>query len=175
MKGTNKRKLVSIVIATCLLLAPSVILVGCSDNSVLSQYNYTEDADMIQLSNWQFTSGVANNEITVDFADSDVVVCCSSDSYGFWQDNSYSSSVNIAVGEAVCWNMACSGTAGDSECIDIRLYSGDNVVAFAVVEATLGDDGIYNATVVKSVTFTKQNGQYQNITDSQVDEIIASL
>ncbi len=175
MKVVKKFKLVSIVIAMCLLLVPSVMLVGCSDNSVLSQYNYTEDADMVTLSNWQFTSGVANNEITVDFADSDVVVCCSSDSYGFWQDNSYSNSVSIAVGEAVSWNMACSGTAGDSTNIEVRLYSGDNVVAFAVVEATLGDNGIYNATVVKSVTFTKQNGQYQSITDSQVDEIIASL
>ena len=159
-----KRK---IAVLMLLLLVGTLAFCGCDGKLV------EKDEQIVELSIWSFTSGLANNRITVRHTEENAKFELSVDYGRFWNEatNSFVKTATVNNGETVSWTD--SNDVKTNAFIKIVAKVDDNIVGYAVVRVYQGDyTADYRAEVLKSATFPKVNNQYQEVTQAQVEEKI---
>ena len=162
-----------IVVVCLLLLVCSVALCAC-DGNVLE-----EDAELVELSTWFFTSGVPNNLIKMKHSDPNAVFQLTADEGEFYEGGGeWSQTVTRNNGELATWQ---NFESIDCAYVDVIVTVDDNIVGYAVIKITYttvylpqyeAETKEYGAEVIKSVVFPKMNGEYQKITQKQVESKI---
>ena len=148
------------------LLLGALGLAGCSD------IQESNAKDMVELKTWFFTSGVPNNIIELHSDDEDVTFTCKTYGGRFWYD---SQEATVSAGDFVSWYD--NQYDGEYDYVDIVAHDGEHIVGYAVVKITIMDysapTGWHTAEVLKAVTFPKQLGKYQDVSERQVKKLIA--
>ena len=160
-----KRRAITIIVL--ILIMVSVLFCGC--NKLVEV-----DEEMVELSVWHFTSGVANNLITVKYSDANAIFEISVDQGNLWTTGArYLQTVTVNNGDTVRWHEFDQEWGyQDIELAyaDIIVKVDDNIVGYAVVKITKVDNTLsYDAEIIKSSTFPKVDGQYQKVTQKQVE------
>ena len=152
------------VIFCLLLLACSVALCACDGNLV------EEEGTLVELSTWFFTSGVPNNLIEVKHSDPNAKFQLTADNGEFYEGGGeWAQSVTRDNGEVATWQ--CFSSEIKLAYVDVIVRVGDDIVGYAVIkisqhaESTLS----YDAKVVKSIVFPKVAGEYQKVSQKQIE------
>lgn len=124
------------------------MLLGCADNTEKTA------ADMIELTNWQFTSGVPNNAITVHSENERYVFDCTVDNGQFWSysEQKYVTEVELNP-EETTWGLDNGETSGDF--ISITINDSNGVCGYAVI-AVSQTDSDYSAEIIKFALFDEE-------------------
>lgn len=160
-----KRRAITIIVL--ILIMVSVLFCGC--NKLVEV-----DEEMVELSVWHFTSGVANNLITVKHSDTNAIFEISVDKGNLWTTGArYLQTVTVNNGDTVRWHefdQEWGYQYIELAYADIIVKVDDNIVGYAVVKITKVDNTLsYDAEIIKSSTFPKVDGQYQKVTQKQVE------
>ena len=160
-----KRRAITIIVL--ILIMVSVLFCGC--NKLVEV-----DEEMVELSVWHFTSGVANNLITVKHSDANAIFEISVDKGNLWTTGArYLQTVTVNNGDTVRWHefdQELGYQYIELAYADIIVKVDDNIVGYAVVKITKVDNSLsYDAEIIKSSTFPKVDGQYQKVTQKQVE------
>lgn len=155
----------SIIIVGLILIMVSVLFCGCNGRIV------EVDEEMVELSTWHFTSGVANNLITVNHSDANAIFEMRVDKGALLSKSSKEYDTKIIVNNGVTsrWDPIGVVEAFESAYMDVIAKVDDNIVGYAVVRICSDNALGFSAEVVKSVTFPQVNGQYQTVTQKQVE------
>lgn len=154
-----------------------MMLCGCNgDNWGVKNDNLVEEnADFVELNTWFFTSDVPNNVIETVYNEPGASFELSVDKgkFLFSIDNHYVlfQQATLGPGETIYWTTE-SDNIIDIAYADVIVKVRNNVIGYAVIKITNPDGSPYNynATIVKSVAFPKVNGEYQKVTQEQVEK-----
>lgn len=152
-----------IVIVCILLLVCSVTLCACDGNIV------EENAKFVELSTWHFTSGVPNNLIRVKHSNPNAKFQLTTDKGKFVEYPDWPQTVTLDNDDIISWQ----GLDGkiDLAYVDIIVTIDDNIVGYAVIQIVRHRENLlyYDAAVVKSVVFPQVDGQYQKVSQKQIE------
>lgn len=136
-------------------------------------------SDMIELHTWHFTSGIRNNAIKVKHTDNTVFECTVDKGYLVISNDDSGKNVIIESDETIYWTPYDDklATWTDLAYVQIVLKDEDNIIGYAIIEIKQNPEyGLnYDAEILKSVVFPKVNGQYQSITEEDVNTAMASI
>lgn len=135
----------------------------------------TEAEDMIELHTWKSTSGIPNNVILVKHSSEYAIFECVVDNGMLWLlGPQYEKKLSVKPNESFRWQSDSLGT--EHAFIDIVVRIDDNIVGYAVIKI-ISTTSVYahSASILKSVIFSKVDGEYQNITENQVKSKIEKI
>lgn len=136
-------------------------------------YYEVEINDMIELHTWHFTSGVPNNAIVVKYADHNAIIECVVDNGQFGFSADAPKSLTVEPEEVFYWQP---NEKVEKAFVNIRIKIDENIVGYAIVKIEQKSQSVeYTASVLRSAVFPKINGNFQNITTLQVDNIINEI
>lgn len=150
------------------------------------------DKDMIKLNSWIDTGAISTsqvNHITLTGEEGSEFVCSTSSNDAYKEGNfwyyapavAYGTSITVSSGTTVYWSCLFYDDTGmqivENETIWLEFVNRKNtdIIGYAVVRVDKISDYHYNAEVVKAVTFPKVNGEYQAVTEEQVNQLIDSI
>ena len=156
-----------LVAAVCVVLLLSFVALCACETDIVE-----EDAELVELTTWRFTSGVPNNLIEVKHSDPNAKFQLTADKGEFYEGGGeWSQTVMRNNGELATWQ---STWEVELAYVDVVVKVDDNIVGYVVIKIMQDEVYIadYHAEVVKSVAFPKVDGQYQKISQKQVDKKI---
>lgn len=151
---------------------------ACSQNNGFVEVS-TEA--LIELHTQDFTDSVHNNAILLKYQEENVVFDCSVDNGYLLGASSITKALSVASNNTIYWepyNPASSlpASAYERDFIEIIVKNDGNIIGYAVIEIVQKDTHFnYTASISKSVLFPKIEGEYQNITQKQVSDIIEKI
>ena len=126
---------------------------------------------MIVLITWLPTSGVPLTLIEVK-GEEDSIFEISAANGEFWESSTrtYKQLVQVKSSKSVRWQF----DTPESTYIDVTEWLNDNAIGYGVIEVTFNESqsGNYEASVIKSVRFSKNKGKYPKVTKNQVKALI---
>ena len=143
-----------------------------------------EEAELVELSHWHFTSGMMPNRIIMKHPDENVVFYCTVDNGHFRTTGHYvpTKNINMHSGEFTYWADFEKGVDGQylgqvfHAFIEIVLILEENIIGYALIEAyKKPTDSTCNAILLKSVFFPQINGEYQNVSEEYVKTEIEKI
>ena len=151
----------------------SVLFCGC--NKLVE----VED-EIVELSTWFFTSGVANNLITVEHSDANAIFEITVDKGCFLHigTQGYVQTLTVNNGDTVRWQeFTPEGVYEKFEIAYVEIIAkvDDKIVGYAVIKISPENGLSFNAEIVKSAIFPKVDGQYQKVTQKQVEAKINAV
>lgn len=147
-----------------------------------------KDSDMIAFDMWgdYVVSTIEINKITLTGEDGSEFICSTSTgdvySEGKFLLNTHSdgTSVTVSSGSTIYWDYRVYDEEGMQLVQNDRIWlefinqKDSHIVGYAVVRVDKIADYNYQPTVVKSVTFPKAGGKYQEVTTEQVAQLMRS-
>jgi len=158
------------IMALGVLLIMVFTFAGCSEKNFIE----IETEDMIELHTWFFTSGVPNNAIVLKHENKNIVFECSVDNGDLKAlSTQYMKNLNANSGDIIYWKP---DTIIEQAFVDIVLKSEDYIVGYAVIEILQDTSSVdHTASVLKSVLIPKIDGEYQKVTEKQVETAIEKI
>ncbi|MCH5164230.1 MAG: hypothetical protein J1F36_04360 [Clostridiales bacterium] len=148
-----------------------------------------QDADIIELHTWHFTSGGWSNAIVLKYSDDRVVYECGADKgsfivVGYSNTQPYEAVKRPIItmpGETIYWDHY---EPDIKKVIDVDLAYADfilkldnKIIGYAVIKITPEDGGylVYNAEILKAKVFKNLLGQYTDVTEEYVTSLIEQV
>ena len=143
-------------------------LCGCNRGTEIIE----QDAgNIVELSNWFFTSGVPNNVIRIVYSNEDTSFHCYVNDGVFWieSDQQYAKDAVIRTNESLYWHPMDMNSDHRQIYVDIVMRENDHYTGYVIIEIEPdGTSGDYRAEVIKSTEYPQINGTFQSITEEQV-------
>lgn len=171
---------IGVMAATC--------FAGCASEN---QFGLREknDENMVKLASWGLVaSTVEVNKIALTGEEGSEFVCSTSSNdpqeEGVFILNIRSSaaSVTVSSGSSVYWSNVfyddenyMSTAQKDTIWLEFINRKDSHTIGYAVVKVIKIDEIRYEAEVMKSVTFPKSEGKYQDVTNEQINRLIADV
>lgn len=175
-----------------LLMIPMFVFFGaCNAGNKIREEN---DESMVKLNSWIDTIAISTaqvNQITLTGEEDSEFVCSTSSNNAykegnFWyyapadaSDKSiYGTSITVSSGTTVYWSFLHYDETemhiAENETIWLEFINrkDSQIIGYAVVRVDKITDYHYKAEVVKAVAFPKVNGEYQTVTEKQVNRLI---
>ncbi len=165
----NTMIITSVLIVGVILILGLVAMCGCNDKIV------EKNEEIVELNSWFFTSGIPNNAIKLKHPEENVKFELKADNGVFWivDTQEYLQMATVNNGDTVYWHLADNDKQFEITYVDIIAKIDDNVVGYAVVKIFKDNNSSdYEAELLKSVVFPRVGGEYQQVTQDQVDERI---
>lgn len=129
----------------------------------------------IPLDYYDFTmSSVSGIPLILYYPNNKAIFKCIINSGSFKYD-SQESNRNAYSGELVFWCPNESKESTNKAYVDIIVKEDNYIVGYAVIEITKDNAITFVPKLLKASIFPKQNGEYQNITETQVKMLINSI
>lgn len=130
------------------------------------------------MENWFFSSGVPNYIIRFIYENENTVFNCRVErgAFGVKGAQKYEKEITVNAGECLYWNPIALYSGVKEIYVDILMEENGNFVGYVIIKIERIDDtGDYRAEVVKSTVFPKIEGEYQPITEAQVEKKIKEI
>lgn len=182
----NTRRLLSLFL---LIIPMFILLFGCNPKNEFG-IREKNDKNMVKLDRWGDTSGISLtlvNDITLTGEEGSEFSCSigSGDTkeagtflFGIHHDVT---SATVSSGTTIYWFCQYSdGTEShiskaETVWLEFINRKDSQIIGYVVVKVNRIADFHYEPEVVKAVTFPKVNGKYQEVTDEQVNQLIAEI
>ncbi len=177
-----------ILISLGCIVSACALFTACSS---VNEFGLREakDSDMVAFEMWgdNVVSTIEINRITLTGEEGSEFICSTStgDMYseGKFLLNTHSdgTSVTVSSGSTIYWSYRVYDeeemhlVQNDRIWLEFINQKDSHIVGYAVVRVDKIADYNYEPTVVKSVTFPKEDGEYQAVTMEQVAQLMSNL
>ncbi|HCC36231.1 MAG TPA: hypothetical protein DEQ14_00665 [Treponema sp.] len=134
-----------------------------------------EEADMIELKTWFFTSGVLNNLIMVKHPNENVIFECKANNGEFFHytpNGSRFKNLSVPSGGGLSWQPS---SVIENDFVEIVVKLEESIIGYAVIGIDQQGGLNYDAVVIKSVLFPQIDGKNQNISEEYVKAAIEKV
>lgn len=147
---------------------------GCNGSKLVE-----ENADFVEVSAWNVIISSYPNRIMPTYDEPGATFELSVDKGKFFIGG-YSvlfQQATLRSGETINWTTVERDNIIDLAYIDVIAKVKNNIIGYAVIKITNKSENSneQNAEVIKSVEFPKVDGEYQKVTQKQVDKKIAAV
>ncbi len=136
-----------------------------------------EEADIIELKTWFFTSGVPNNIIKVKHPNENVIFEYKANNGRFYyatNDGYFVKNLSVPSGGELSWQPS-SGKPVNNDFVEIVVKLEESIIGYAVIGIVQQSHVNHDAVVIKSVLFPQIDGKNQNISEDYVKAAIEKV
>lgn len=181
-------KMKKVLISLGCIVSACALLTACSS---VNEFGLREvkDSDMVAFEMWgdNVVSTIEINKITLTGEDGSEFICSTSTgdvySEGKFLLNTHEdgTSVTVPSGSTIYWDYRVYDeeemqlVQNDRIWLEFINQKDSHIVGYAVVRVDKIADYHYEPTLVKSVTFPKEDGEHQAVTTEQVAQLMSNL